>query len=205
MKQKEKTKKTYNRILNAAIEEFSRNSYNNSSINSICSKNNISKGLIYHNFINKDELYLCVLKDCFTSLVNYLKNGNYSSDKKGDNMKTLLNLREKFFNENIYYRNIFLRAIIDPPEHLKDEIKAIKKEYDEFNISEFKKLLKKLKLRDNIKEKLAINYFISYQSIFNEYFKDRMNEESLDEISKEHDAKMLLLLDIMLYGIAVKE
>ena len=47
MNQKAKTQFTYNRILNAAITEFGTHSYESGSINNICSKNQISKGLIY--------------------------------------------------------------------------------------------------------------------------------------------------------------
>lgn len=57
MKQSEKTKNTYNKILSSAIEEFGEKGYDNASLNTICSKYAISKGLIYHNFKNKDNLF----------------------------------------------------------------------------------------------------------------------------------------------------
>lgn len=49
-----------------AIEEFGEKGYDNASINTICAKYSISKGLIHHNFKNKDELYLWSVEESFT-------------------------------------------------------------------------------------------------------------------------------------------
>ncbi len=45
------------RILNSALEEFSRYGYNNTSTNNIVDSADISKGLLYHYFGSKDKLY----------------------------------------------------------------------------------------------------------------------------------------------------
>ena len=63
MKKEEKTKQTCEKIVHAATIEFGSRSYDAVSLNAICGKYQIAKGLIYHNFKNKDELYLyCVKK-----------------------------------------------------------------------------------------------------------------------------------------------
>lgn len=50
------------RIINAALEEFSRYGYSNTSTNNIVESADISKGLLYHYFGSKDRLY-SVLKE----------------------------------------------------------------------------------------------------------------------------------------------
>lgn len=50
------------RILNSALEEFSRYGYSNTSTNNIVENAEISKGLLYHYFGSKDRLY-SVLKE----------------------------------------------------------------------------------------------------------------------------------------------
>ena len=57
MKKEEKTKQTCEKIVHAATIEFGSRSYDAVSLNAICGKYQIAKGLIYHNFKNKDELY----------------------------------------------------------------------------------------------------------------------------------------------------
>lgn len=206
MKQSERTKNTYNKILQSAIKEFGENGYDNSSLNTICTKYSISKGLIYHNFKNKDELYLCSVEECFTKLIKYLKEEDYSNNNAWENMKKLLTLRQDFFERFQNYRNIFFSAVLSPPNHLIKEIQNIRQEYDSFNIEKFKELLKGVKLRKGITEEMAISYFLAYQEMFNGYFQNKIFESSdLSLVSKEHDLKLLPILDVMLYGIVSEE
>lgn len=188
MKQSEKTKNTYSKILLSAIEEFGEKGYDNASLNTICAKYSISKGLIYHNFKNKDELYLRSVEECFIKLVNYLKEEDYSNNNAWENMRKLLDLRQDFFGKFNNYRNIFFCAVLTPPSHLIEKIKIIRKEYDEFNIEKFKELLKGVKLREGITEEMAISYFLTYQEMFNGYFQNKIyKSKDLPSISKEHD------------------
>jgi AcrR family transcriptional regulator len=46
------------RIINAALEEFAQRGYRNASTNEIVKKANISKGLLFHYFNNKKNLFL---------------------------------------------------------------------------------------------------------------------------------------------------
>lgn len=203
MKQSEKTKNTYNKILKSAIVEFGEKGYDNSSINTICIKNNISKGLIYHNFKSKDELYIIAIKECFNKLIEYMKKGEYSQNSRWKNVEKAIMLRQEFFDQNTNYRNIFFEAVLTPPKHLIEEINVIKKELEDFNIQIFKELLKDIKLKEGITEEMAISYFLIYQEMFNLYFKKKTNiSKNLTEISSEHDLKLLPILNIMLYGIA---
>lgn len=63
MKSEEKTKITREKIINAGIKEFGSKGYAASSINNI-SDSGIAKGLIYHNFTGKDDLYIECLRIC---------------------------------------------------------------------------------------------------------------------------------------------
>ena len=56
MKKEEKTKQTCEKIVHAATIEFGSRSYDAVSLNAICGKYQIAKGLIYHNFKNKDTV-----------------------------------------------------------------------------------------------------------------------------------------------------
>ncbi|MEF9941398.1 MAG: TetR/AcrR family transcriptional regulator, partial [Lachnospiraceae bacterium] len=64
MKREEKAQVSKERIMAAAMEEFGEKNYDLSSLNNICNDNAISKGLIYHYFGNKEELYLCCVQSC---------------------------------------------------------------------------------------------------------------------------------------------
>ena len=57
MKKAEKTELTKKKILHQAMQEFGSKGYRGASLNAICEAG-IPKGLLYHNFKNKDALYL---------------------------------------------------------------------------------------------------------------------------------------------------
>lgn len=57
------------RILNAAIREFAHKGYKNASTNEIVKGAEISKGLLFHYFKNKKELYLFLFDYCLEVIV----------------------------------------------------------------------------------------------------------------------------------------
>ena len=79
MKKEEKTKQTCEKIVHAATIEFGSRSYDAVSLNAICGKYQIAKGLIYHNFKNKDELYLYCVKKSLSGSFNSVNSSNFIS------------------------------------------------------------------------------------------------------------------------------
>ena len=68
MRKEDKTLRTRERILHAGSEESGHNSYRRGSITAICASG-INKGLIYHNFKDKDDLYLACVKRSLENMV----------------------------------------------------------------------------------------------------------------------------------------
>ena len=79
MKRSEKSELTVAKILDAAMVEFGMNGYTGGTVNNIC-KTGINKGLIYHNFKDKNDLYLSCLKISCDKLVVYVESKNCSND-----------------------------------------------------------------------------------------------------------------------------
>ena len=203
MNQKEKSKISQDKILNAALAEFGTQSYENASLNNICNDNNISKGLIYHYFENKDELYLHCVRICFEDMVAFLSHNLQISNDFNTDMKAYIDLRYRFFSENPYYSNIFFNIILQPPKHLVAQIKELRSAFDELNISYFKAALNSITLRDNFTQDEAINYFLIFQEMFNGYYQSKVYENSdLNTLMKDHEIQMTKLLNIILYGMA---
>ena len=203
MNQKEKTQISYNKILNAAIAEFGTHSYESASINTMCSENHISKGLIYHNFKNKDELYLRCVEVCFNKITSYLSSAQYESEDARENVHQLLSLRQHFFEENPYLCNIFFHAVLNPPKHLLQQIREIRHGFDEFHTVRYRELLNEVELRDGITVEMATEYFFAFQEMFNNYFQNQVCKTT-DFISlvEDHEIQLSNMINIMLYGIA---
>ena len=62
MNREEKNRQTRAKILAGATAEFAAHGYEAASLNTVCLSGGISKGIIYHYFESKDELYLACLK-----------------------------------------------------------------------------------------------------------------------------------------------
>ena len=56
MNREEKNALSRQRILEAALEEFSQKGYEAASLSNVCAEKGISKGIIYHHFKDKDAL-----------------------------------------------------------------------------------------------------------------------------------------------------
>lgn len=202
MKQNEKSTLSMEKIISGAIKEFGSNCFDNASINSICSENEISKGLIYHYFKNKDELYLICLKRCLDAM-----NESIFPDLEGvgfeQYMSGYFEQRTRFFKENEYFRNIFFSAILQPPKHLVNQIQEVQQEFTQRSKDYFCKALDSVVLRENITRNDAIEYFCMFQEMFNVYFQGHSElNDNLNLLVEKHEIQVEKILNIILYGIA---
>ena len=62
------------KILDAALSEFSKNGYDNASLNSIIREAGISKGSLYYYFEDKTDLYVTVLKKSMAEVFQEIGN-----------------------------------------------------------------------------------------------------------------------------------
>lgn len=197
MKRTERTALTVLKIQEAALEEFGVNGYAGGTINNIC-KRGINKGLIYHNFKDKDELYLACLKNSCEKLISLIEKSGGISDQL-QYMKS----RMHFFTEYPNEAHIFFEAILQPNEKLRDRIKLILEPFEEINEKIYRRVVSGITLRDGITEEDAIDYFRQMQRMFNGYFSSSAYRYTmLDDQIREHEINLAKLLDFMLYGIA---
>lgn len=200
MKKSEKTELTRKKILMAAITEFGTNGYDSSKLNNLCNDNGISKGLIYHNFNNKDDIYLNCVDYSIHSFIDFMK-----AQKVGSDLQKYMSLRFNFFEENPLICRIFFEAILQPPKHLICDINEIKKDLDKMNKEIYMSALNKLNLRDGVSQEEAIEYYSIMQEMFNGYFSSSAySNTAFSTIVNEHEVKLSKMFDFMLYGIATE-
>lgn len=203
MKKQEKTQKTKERILVAALQEFGTKNYDTASINSICDKGNLPKGLIYHNFKSKDEIYLLCVKKSYYELLKSLKSQPIDTKDAKVALQHFLMIRQDFFIKNPLYANIFFNAVLQPPKHLSEELMEIRKEFDNYISQCYISILDCLSLREGITREMALEYFLIASEMFNGYFRKEVGKSGdYRNLIKDHEGKLSIIFDIMLYGIA---
>lgn len=197
MKRAERTELTVARIQKAALEEFGTHGYLGGTINNIC-KRGINKGLIYHNFTDKDDLYLTCLEISCKKMVSLIEESGCTADQL-----EYMKLRMHFFTEYPLEAHILFEAILQPPDKLRSRIRQILQPFENLNENIYRSVVSGLTLRDGITEEDAIAYFRQMQRMFNGYFSSSAYRcMTLDERIKEHEMSLSKLLDFMLYGIA---
>lgn len=203
MKREEKNFLSKQRILDAALQEFSQKGYEAASLNTICAENGISKGIIYHYFKDKDELYLICVENCFNAITSYLK--KYADNLSGSVQKRLqgyFDARLGFFAEHPQYLGIFADAAFNPTSKLASEISKRRYEFDNLNISVLTELLKSEPLREGISVDNVVEDFRMYMDYFNLHFKsDFRSDSSVKNILQKHEERCHRQLDILLYGV----
>lgn len=203
MKKQEKTQKTRERILAAALEEFGSKSYDAASVNSICEAGQIPKGLIYHNFKGKDELYLLCVKSCYDEMMAALEVHSFEILDAKESLQNFLMVRQRFFQENPNYANIFFNAVLQPPKHLAQELAQLRRGFDEYFSQCYLAVLNCLTLRDGITKELALEYFLAASEMFNSYFQKKAEQNGdYRELIDDHEGRLSAIFDIMLYGVA---
>lgn len=205
MKREEKNIQSRQKIIAAALQEFGEKSYGEASLNTVCKSGDISKGIIYHYFKDKDELFLVCIRECFDALTEQLK-ADVAADAAKGSIETVMqryfDARTRFFMQNPLYLKLFFHAVITPPAHLLAEIQLIRKEFDELNVSVLTSLLQQVKLRADITMEEIVEEFRLYQDFVNTRY--QMLAISQMDI-EEHEKRCCRTLSILLYGVIERE
>lgn len=204
MNREEKNMLRRQQIIGSAIAEFGVNSYAEASLNTICRNGKISKGIIYHYFKDKDELYLVCVTECFDKLTTFLNSEEITFSNAEQAIEKYIDLRRQFFKDNPDFSNIFTNALLQPPKHLLEEIKEIKSKLDQYNINFYKQVLNYVRLKSDVSHEEAIEYFLIFQESFNYYFQNKVYED-FRMLIDEHELKLSKLLKIIFYGICKEE
>lgn len=197
MKKEIKTEITRERIMEAAMDEFGSKGYSGASLNNICDRG-ISKGLLYHNFKNKDQLYLACIDRCLKKLTHFLIEKNTNMD-----IRKYMDARLQFFDEHDKEARLFFETILQPPQKLKEQIQELRKDFDLFNKGIYEKMISEMKLREGVSQRDAMEYFSLMQNMFNGYFSSPVFcEMAFSDVVTAHEQSLSKMLDYMIYGIA---
>ncbi len=150
-------KEKQDRIVNAAMKEFSQKGYNLASTNQIVKEAGISKGLLFHYFQNKKQLYLFLF--------------DYGYDRIVEEFYQKIDLSEKDFFKRTreavmikmelltIYPDIFKfmeEALLEDSAEIKVELEKRKKEFIKINMEKFFEGIDYSKFREDVDLKIVL-------------------------------------------------
>lgn len=203
MKREEKNQQTRRRILESALAEFSEQGYGASSVNTISNGEGLSKGIIYHYFPTKDDLYLACVEECFQMLTGHLQSHtNMEGQTAEERLEQYFRVRLDFFEQNPQDQWIFCDAVIMPPAHLEASIQEKKAPLDRFNIDSLNRMLEPVSLRSDLSREDVVDTFRQYQDYINARYQ-MTGSEKID--IRDHEESCRRALRILLYGVVERK
>lgn len=201
MKREEKSALSRQRILEAAIGEFSRRGYEGASMSAFCMEHGISKGIVYHHFKDRDELYLLCTDMCFEELTASLRSA--LADVRGtaeERMAVFYKTWLHFFGEHPNRLGIFSDSVFRTPPALADRIDHCRRDYDALNTAMLMELVEGKILREPLDLPYLAGEFQAYMDMFNVRFMTRAGE-NWAQLVQAQESRCCQQLDILFYGI----
>ena len=197
MRKEEKTRLRREIIIAAALREFASQGYKGFVINELCKVDGISKGVLYHNFSGKSDLYLACVQESFEkALAIFL-----GEDGQVPTLVAYMERRHQFYQEFPEHSHIFFEAMIATPKELEVEIAPQKAVFLDLNEQVCQKLLSESKLKEHIDEKKAMAYLRLIQDMFRSYYLTVSSDSSLTDLVSGYENQLSQVLDMMVYGI----
>lgn len=205
MHREQQIKRMRAKIIESAIQEFNENGYEMASLNKVCCSAGISKGIIYHYFKDKDELYLACVAECYQAMCACYYEHEADILAAG-RMEAFMRLRMEFFKTYPRLRGLFFHSLLRTPVRLKKEVEHLRTELDGLNHLVYQNYLNRHTLRKSITEAEAMEYFELMQDAYNDRFRrDLENEIDLEEAIQRHEQKIPKLIGMMMYGVIEEE
>lgn len=198
MKQEEKSRKSREHILSCAFAEFAEQGYAGASVNTICSSGKISKGLLYHYYTDKDTLYLACVEQCYKELTEYL---SVHLDASNITPDQYFDVRQVYFLANPLHQKLFCDTVVNPPQHLREELAACRAEFDHLNDTMLTVILEKETLAEGITIHDALRQLRVFEDFVSACLKNAGQEARQVE---EHNKLCRQTFKTMLYGLIAR-
>ena len=178
-----------NQIINGALKIFSKSSYHQASTLEIAKEAGISKGLLFHYFRNKKELYLFLYDHCITLVFDEI-NKKRNNDET-DFFEIILQsqkLKCRLMKKYRYIYEFIVNVYMETDEEIAGDIAEYSKPFINDNYKEFFDRIDKRKFREGVDITLL---FQSLQWCADGFMRNALSiSKSIDDIDMDF-AKVL--------------
>jgi AcrR family transcriptional regulator len=176
-------KEKQERILNAAMKEFAQKGFNSASTNEIVKESNIGKGMLFHYFKSKKDLFLYLYDYTLGVLMNEL----YGKIDvcEGDIFKRIrqfLSIKYVLVGKHPDMFNFIKAANFEAAEEVKEYIDAKNNEHQQYSYRKVLENIDTSKFKDNIDINRAINVTLWTLEHISEQEQEKSKTLSLAEL-----------------------
>lgn len=150
-----------NRILNAAMKEFAEKGYENASTNEIVKEAEISKGLLFHYFKNKKQLFLFLYDYCIDVNMNeFYKKIDLNETDFFTRLRQIQLIKMELLNKYPEIFRFIEIAYLEDSSDIKQELENKNKELLKSNLDVIFKGIDTSKFKDGIDIEKVINIVV---------------------------------------------
>lgn len=154
-----KKTKTRAAILDAALHLFTRQGYENTSINQLAKAAGIGKGTIYGYFQTKSEIFLAFCEDQLAFVYRELAEKSNPGTPLIEQLLTLFMGEFRFVNRNKEFGRILMRETVFPKELTIERSRELDNKYIDLMVPMFKQAQKCGELRTDLELILVVGHF----------------------------------------------
>lgn len=199
------------KIIDACLEEFANKGYEKASTNHMVTQAGISKGLLFHYFGNKKNLYLYLFDIAVDTFIDKYNKYEYALKENSDLFERLTErglIKMKIAGEEPQMYKLVMEAFIDTPEGMKEEVnERYQRIYNEYMPAFFEGIDYSL-FREGVDTRKAIEFMmLCLDAILGKYTKmiqGKATQMSLEEVS-EAVKDAYDYYDMIRFGIYKKE
>lgn len=202
MTQRERQEHSRKQILQAALEEFGTYGYTQVTVDNICARHDISKGMLYHYYAGKDDLFLLCVGDTFEKLSEFVANDKLLLQDRSalESLIAYYQCREQFFEAHPLRRKIFECAMLHPPVHLESKLRELRAPVWKRNRQFWQRAIQQYPLRTGLTEEQVTRYLVSLDYAFPTILEQYNQTGTVRDI---HDMLQVAseLLNMILFGV----
>ena len=193
-------------LFDTALEEFAAG-YDHANTNRICEKAGVSKGLLFHYYGSKKELYEKVIDHCVDDVILSFQSFTVEGLSFVDALLAYSRQKCAFYLSHPYHYTILNDAFLSPPVDVMDSMR--KKYYCMESIGRqiMSGLLDKIVLRKGINREVVLSFLVSTSCATDMLFDegDIRGKELSETIYTKVESRYLEVIDLVLHGIGTEK
>jgi len=190
-------------IFEASLEEFAAVGYERANTNRICESAGVSKGLLFHYYSSKKQLYMFTVEKCTDDVLTAFEGFTTEGLDFTESLLAYSKRKFYFYSTHTLHYKILNEAFLLPPIEVTDTMRAKYIELEKVGTGIMADLIDKLRLRDGIAKETALAFLTSMSRATEMYSSigDWTKMDLTEELYKKIEERYRILIDLMLHGI----
>lgn len=176
-----------NRIINCALEEFSKNKFEKASTNNIVKAANVSRGLMYHYFTDKQELYDFLKEFSVTQIIEaFNKNFVWEEADLFNRLRQSLRIKLDVFLQYPYLMDFYINTLDKKSlDDIKNDVVLTNPNISDLQNKLFLDNIDLSKFKDDIDIEKAINVIRWTIQKYSEDYQDKVRSNDIELNTEE--------------------